>query len=152
MAWFWLILGGLFEVGFTTSLRFVEGFRNVPWTLAFLVSVAISMGAARAGRADHPDGHRLCGMGRDRRGRDGDGRHGLLRRADDHAPAAADPRHRRLHRRAQAYGLTGFSSNGAISGACSIDGRKRGGGKRPTRLLIGIAEAEQQRLATIWAR
>ncbi|WP_294120715.1 multidrug efflux SMR transporter [Sphingomonas sp.] len=43
MAWFWLILGGLFEVGFTTSLRFVEGFRNVPWTLAFLVSVAISM-------------------------------------------------------------------------------------------------------------
>jgi len=44
MAWFWLILGGLFEVGFTTSLRFVGGFKNVPWTLAFLVSVAISMG------------------------------------------------------------------------------------------------------------
>jgi quaternary ammonium compound-resistance protein SugE len=44
MAWFWLILGGLFEVGFTTSLRFVDGFRNVPWTIAFLVSVAISMG------------------------------------------------------------------------------------------------------------
>jgi quaternary ammonium compound-resistance protein SugE len=43
MAWFWLILGGLFEVGFTTSLRFVDGFRNLPWTLAFLVSVAISM-------------------------------------------------------------------------------------------------------------
>ena len=43
MAWFWLILGGLFEVGFTTSLRFVEGFRNLPWTIAFLVSVAISM-------------------------------------------------------------------------------------------------------------
>jgi len=44
MAWFWLILGGLFEVGFTTSLRYVDGFRNVPWTLAFLVSVTISMG------------------------------------------------------------------------------------------------------------
>jgi quaternary ammonium compound-resistance protein SugE len=43
MAWFWLILGGLFEVGFTTSLRFVDGFRNLPWTAAFLVSVAISM-------------------------------------------------------------------------------------------------------------
>lgn len=43
MAWFWLILGGIFEVGFTTSLRFVEGFRNIPWTLAFLFSVAISM-------------------------------------------------------------------------------------------------------------
>jgi quaternary ammonium compound-resistance protein SugE len=43
LAWIWLIIGGLFEVGFTTSLRFVEGFRNVTWTLAFLVSVAISM-------------------------------------------------------------------------------------------------------------
>ena len=43
MAWFWLILGGLFEVGFTTSLRFVDAFRNLPWTLAFLVSVTISM-------------------------------------------------------------------------------------------------------------
>ena len=44
MAWFWLILGGLFEIGFTTSLRFVDGFRNAPWTIAFLVSVTISMG------------------------------------------------------------------------------------------------------------
>src|SRR6188472_4005991 len=43
MAWFYLILGGLFEVGFTTALRYVEGFRNMPWTLAFLVSVTISM-------------------------------------------------------------------------------------------------------------
>lgn len=44
MAWFWLILGGLFEVGFTTALRHVDGFRNLPWTLAFLGSVAASMG------------------------------------------------------------------------------------------------------------
>ncbi len=44
MAWFYLILGGLFEIGFTTSLRFVDGFRNIPWTIVFLVSVAISMG------------------------------------------------------------------------------------------------------------
>jgi len=44
MPWFWLIVGGLFEVGFTTSLRFVDGFRNGPWTVAFLISVAISMG------------------------------------------------------------------------------------------------------------
>src|SRR5690348_12281268 len=43
MPWLWLIVGGCFEVGFTTSLRFVDGFRNVPWTIAFLVSVAISM-------------------------------------------------------------------------------------------------------------
>jgi quaternary ammonium compound-resistance protein SugE len=43
MAWVWLIVGGLFEIGFTTSLRFVDGFRNLPWTLAFLASVAVSM-------------------------------------------------------------------------------------------------------------
>ena len=44
MAWVWLFVGGLFEVGFTTSLRFVDGFRNIGWTLAFLVSVTLSMG------------------------------------------------------------------------------------------------------------
>ena len=44
MAWLLLIVGGLFEVGFTTSLRFVDGFRNMPWTAAFLVSVTLSMG------------------------------------------------------------------------------------------------------------
>ncbi len=44
MAWLYLIVGGLFEVGFTTSLRFVDGFKNLPWTLAFLASVIVSMG------------------------------------------------------------------------------------------------------------
>lgn len=43
MAWVWLVIGGLFEVGFTTSLRFVDGFRNIGWTVVFLVSVSISM-------------------------------------------------------------------------------------------------------------
>lgn len=43
MAWVWLLLGGLFEVGFTTCLRFADGFRNWPWTLGFLVSVTLSM-------------------------------------------------------------------------------------------------------------
>ena len=44
MAWLLLILGGCFEVGFTTCLRFVDGFRDVPWTLGFLASVTLSMG------------------------------------------------------------------------------------------------------------
>lgn len=44
MAWLMLVLGGLCEVGFTTSLRFVDGFRSLPWTLGFLVSVTLSMG------------------------------------------------------------------------------------------------------------
>jgi quaternary ammonium compound-resistance protein SugE len=44
VAWLLLILGGLFEVGFTTCLRYVDGFRNLPWTLGFLASVTLSMG------------------------------------------------------------------------------------------------------------
>ena len=56
MAWFLPILGGLFEVGFTTSLRFVDGFRNLPWTLAFLVSVTLSMGLLERAARDIPMG------------------------------------------------------------------------------------------------
>lgn len=44
MPWLALIVGGLFEAAFTTSLRHVDGFRNAPWVLAFLVSVTLSMG------------------------------------------------------------------------------------------------------------
>ena len=44
LAWALLLLGGCFEIGFTTCLRFVDGFRNIPWTLGFLVSVTLSMG------------------------------------------------------------------------------------------------------------
>jgi len=56
MPWFWLIVGGLFEVGFTTSLRFVDGFRNLPWTLAFLASVAVSMGLLEVASRSIPMG------------------------------------------------------------------------------------------------
>ena len=44
MAWFWLIVGGLFEVGFTTCLRNVDSFRHLGWTAGFLASVTLSMG------------------------------------------------------------------------------------------------------------
>jgi len=56
MAWVLLVLGGLFEVGFTTNLRFVEGFRNVPWTLAFLASIALSMVLLEAAARSIPMG------------------------------------------------------------------------------------------------
>ncbi len=56
MAWFLLILGGLFEVGFTTCLRFVDGFRNMPWTLGFLASVTLSMGLLEAASRSIPMG------------------------------------------------------------------------------------------------
>ena len=44
MAWVLLIVGGLFEVGFTLCLRHADGFRNWLWTLGFLASVTLSMG------------------------------------------------------------------------------------------------------------
>ena len=56
MAWALLILGGLFEVGFTTCLRFVDGFRNLPWTLGFLASVTLSMGLLEAASRSIPLG------------------------------------------------------------------------------------------------
>lgn len=56
MAWILLVLGGLFEVGFTTSLRYVDGFRNIPWTLTFLASVALSMGLLEAASRSIPMG------------------------------------------------------------------------------------------------
>ena len=43
MAWIYLIIGGIFEVGFTTCLRFVEGFRNIPSTLGFLGCTTVSL-------------------------------------------------------------------------------------------------------------
>ncbi len=56
MAWALLILGGFFEVGFTTCLRFVDGFRNLPWTLAFLASVTLSMGLLEVAARSIPMG------------------------------------------------------------------------------------------------
>ncbi len=56
MAWVWLLLGGLGEVGFTTCLRFVDGFRNVGWTLGFLASVALSMGLLEVASRSIPMG------------------------------------------------------------------------------------------------
>ena len=43
-AWVLLVVGGLGELGFTTSLRYVDGFRNVPAVAAFLVAISVSMG------------------------------------------------------------------------------------------------------------
>ena len=56
MAWLLLIIGGLFEVGFTTALRFVDGFRNLPWTLAFFGSVTVSMGLLEVAARSIPMG------------------------------------------------------------------------------------------------
>jgi len=56
MPWVLLVVGGLFEVGFTTCLRFVDGFRNLPWTLGFLASVTLSMGLLEVASRSIPMG------------------------------------------------------------------------------------------------
>jgi len=43
MGWLYVVLGGVFELFFTTCLRYVNGFKNVPWTIGFVCSLAISM-------------------------------------------------------------------------------------------------------------
>lgn len=56
MAWLLLMLGGLFEVGFTTALRFVDGFRHLGWTATFLGSVTLSMGLLEVASRSIPMG------------------------------------------------------------------------------------------------
>ena len=43
MGWVYLLLASLFEVGFTTSLRFTDNFRNLPATAGFLACVVLSL-------------------------------------------------------------------------------------------------------------
>ncbi|RVT43921.1 DMT family transporter [Sphingobium algorifonticola] len=42
MAWLMLLGAGLFEVGFTTCLRYADGFRHLGWSAGFLVCAFIS--------------------------------------------------------------------------------------------------------------
>lgn len=42
MAWIWLVCAGLMEVGFATFLKLSEGFSKWPYTLAFIVTAAVS--------------------------------------------------------------------------------------------------------------
>jgi quaternary ammonium compound-resistance protein SugE len=42
MAWIYLVLAGLFEVAFTTSLKLSENFSNRFWAATFFVSITLS--------------------------------------------------------------------------------------------------------------
>jgi len=42
MAWAFLLLAAVFEVGFTTCLRLADGFRNIPWSVGFGVCAFLS--------------------------------------------------------------------------------------------------------------
>jgi quaternary ammonium compound-resistance protein SugE len=42
MSWFYLIIAGFFEVGFTTSLKLSNNFTNKIWAAIFFVSISLS--------------------------------------------------------------------------------------------------------------
>jgi quaternary ammonium compound-resistance protein SugE len=42
MAWLYLVIAGLFEVAFTTSLKLSNNFSNRFWSLIFLISISLS--------------------------------------------------------------------------------------------------------------
>jgi quaternary ammonium compound-resistance protein SugE len=42
MAWIYLTIAGLFEIGFTTSLKLSENFSVGKWTFAFFVCISLS--------------------------------------------------------------------------------------------------------------
>lgn len=44
MAWVYLVIAGIFEVGFAISLKLSENFSNWPYTIGFFVCAAISFG------------------------------------------------------------------------------------------------------------
>jgi quaternary ammonium compound-resistance protein SugE len=42
MSWVYLILAGIFEVGFGISLKLMNGHKNIPWTITFYLCIACS--------------------------------------------------------------------------------------------------------------
>jgi len=42
MAWFFLILGGLFEIGFTTCLKLSNNFSRLGWSIGFFICITLS--------------------------------------------------------------------------------------------------------------
>jgi quaternary ammonium compound-resistance protein SugE len=44
MAWFYILLAGLFEIGFAISLKLMDGHKNISWSIAFYVCAILSFG------------------------------------------------------------------------------------------------------------
>lgn len=42
MAWLLVVVAGLFETAFAISLKLSDGFRNLPWTVSFIVCAGLS--------------------------------------------------------------------------------------------------------------
>jgi len=42
MAWIFLVIAGLFEVGFTTCLKLSDNFKHIGWSIGFFVCTILS--------------------------------------------------------------------------------------------------------------
>jgi quaternary ammonium compound-resistance protein SugE len=42
MAWIYLMIAGLFEVGFTTCLKYSNNFSNWKWSIGFFICITLS--------------------------------------------------------------------------------------------------------------
>ena len=56
MAWFLVIVAGLFETAFAVSLKLSDGFSRIGWTISFLASAAISFQLLSMGLRSLPVG------------------------------------------------------------------------------------------------
>lgn len=56
MAWLYLLLAGLFEIGFAMSIKLMDGHRNLPWTITFYVCLIASFGLLQQAARDIPIG------------------------------------------------------------------------------------------------
>lgn len=43
MAWLWILLGGVFETGWASGMKMSNEFTDIPWTIATLVMIVISV-------------------------------------------------------------------------------------------------------------
>ena len=44
IGWIYLFIAGFLEIGFTTSMKLMDGHKNIPWSIAFYVTVILSFG------------------------------------------------------------------------------------------------------------
>jgi len=56
MNWFYLVLAGLFEVGFTTAMRYTQGFRLDLPNAAFVICIILSFGLLQEAQKTIPLG------------------------------------------------------------------------------------------------
>jgi quaternary ammonium compound-resistance protein SugE len=44
IGWIYLFIAGFLEIGFTTSMKLMDGHKNIPWSIAFYICVILSFG------------------------------------------------------------------------------------------------------------